>query len=36
MCIRDRLNYNIALEIANAADRPSWNKGDFFGDTFRK
>lgn len=30
------LNYNIALEIANAAERPAWNKGDFFGDTFRK
>ncbi|MES2756666.1 MAG: M28 family metallopeptidase [Pseudomonadota bacterium] len=31
-----QLNYNIALEIANAADKPTWNKGDFFGDTFRK
>lgn len=31
-----QLNYNIALEIANAAQKPSWNKGDFFGDTFRK
>ncbi len=31
-----QLNYNIALEIANAKEKPSWNKGDFFGDTFRK
>lgn len=31
-----QLNYNIALEIANAADKPRWNKGDFFGDTFSK
>lgn len=31
-----QLNYNIALEIANAKTRPTWNKGDFFGDTFRK
>jgi len=31
-----RVNYNLALEIANAKERPVWNKGDFFGDTFRK
>ncbi len=31
-----QLNYNIALEIANARERPSWNRGDFFGDTFKK
>ncbi len=31
-----QLNYNIALEIANAKERPTWNKGDFFGDTFKK
>ena len=31
-----QLNYNIALEIANAKEKPTWNKGDFFGDTFRK
>ncbi|CAN7694420.1 M28 family peptidase [Pseudoduganella sp. LjRoot289] len=31
-----QLNYNIALEIANAAEKPAWNKGDFFGDTFSK
>ncbi|MET0857364.1 MAG: M28 family metallopeptidase [Telluria sp.] len=31
-----QLNYNIALEIANAAEKPTWNKGDFFGDTFKK
>ena len=30
------LNYMIALEIANAAQRPAWNKDDFFGDTFHK
>jgi Zn-dependent M28 family amino/carboxypeptidase len=31
-----QLNYLIALEIANAPQRPAWNKGDFFGDTFSK
>ncbi len=31
-----QLNYNIALEIANAKTRPTWNKGNFFGDTFKK
>lgn len=31
-----QLNYNIALEIANARDKPTWNAGDFFGDTFKK
>lgn len=31
-----QLNYNIALEIANAQQKPTWNKGDFFGDTFNK
>lgn len=31
-----QLNYLIALEIANAPHKPSWNKGDFFGDTFGK
>ena len=31
-----QLNYNIALEIANAQEKPTWNKGDFFGDTFKK
>jgi Zn-dependent M28 family amino/carboxypeptidase len=29
-------NFNIGLELANDAQRPSWNTGDFFGDTFRK
>lgn len=29
-------NFNIGLELANDAARPSWNVGDFFGDTFRK
>ncbi|WP_342115423.1 M28 family metallopeptidase [Pseudoduganella sp. OTU4001] len=31
-----KVNYNLALEVANAKDRPVWNQGDFFGDTFRK
>ena len=31
-----QVNYSIALEIANAKERPSWNKGNFFGDTFKK
>ena len=29
-----RLNHLIGLEIANAPERPRWNKGDFFGDKF--
>ena len=29
-------NFRIGLEIANAKKRPSWNGGDFFGDTFSK
>lgn len=28
------LNYRIAREIADADERPTWNEGDFFGDTF--
>ena len=31
-----RLNYLIGYQIANAKKRPTWNKGDFFGDTFGK
>ena len=31
-----QLNYNIALEIANAKEKPTWNQGDFFSDTFKK
>ncbi len=31
-----QVNFNIGLEIANDDKRPSWNKGDFFGDTFTK
>lgn len=31
-----QVNFNIAREIANAKDRPTWNKGDFFGDLFKK
>jgi len=30
------LNFNIASEIANGDDKPSWKEGDFFGDTFGK
>ncbi|HEY5801802.1 MAG TPA: M28 family peptidase, partial [Burkholderiaceae bacterium] len=29
------VNYMIGLEVANAKERPTWNKGNFFGDTFR-
>lgn len=29
-------NFNIALELANDPKRPTWNKGDFFGETFGK
>jgi hypothetical protein len=31
-----RMQFLLALEVANAAARPSWNRGDFFGDTFAK
>ena len=31
-----QLNYMIALEIADTPQKPAWNKGDFFGDTFSK
>lgn len=31
-----RMQFLLALDVANAASRPSWNKGDFFGDTFTK
>ena len=30
------VNYQIGLSIANQANTPSWNPGDFFGDTFAK
>jgi Zn-dependent M28 family amino/carboxypeptidase len=30
------VNYHIGLTLANQAKRSSWNKGDFFGDTFSK
>ncbi len=30
------VNYMIALELANAKERPTWNDGDFFGDLFGK
>jgi Zn-dependent M28 family amino/carboxypeptidase len=29
-------NFMIGAEIANTRARPSWNRGDFFGDLFRK
>jgi Zn-dependent M28 family amino/carboxypeptidase len=29
-----RFNYLVGYQIANAKKRPTWNKGDFFGDTF--
>ena len=29
-----RLNYEIAREIADADQKPAWNKGDFFGELF--
>ena len=31
-----RLNFLIGWQVANAAGRPTWNKGDFFGETFGK
>jgi Zn-dependent M28 family amino/carboxypeptidase len=30
------VNYHIGLTLANQAQRSSWNKGDFFGDTFSR
>jgi len=30
------VNWLIATEIANSSKRPTWNKGDFFGNTFAK
>lgn len=30
------VNFNVGIEIANATERPTWNKGNFFGDTFGK
>jgi hypothetical protein len=30
------VNFNIGIEIANAPARPTWNKGNFFGETFGK
>ena len=31
-----RMQFLLALEVANAPARPAWNRGDFFGDTFAK
>lgn len=28
------VNYSIARNVANMAERPAWNEGDFFGETF--
>ena len=30
-----QVNYSIGREIADAKNRPTWNKGNFFGDTFK-
>jgi hypothetical protein len=29
-----RLSYRTGVRVANLADRPTWNEGDFFGETF--
>jgi len=31
-----RMQFLLGLEVANAADPPTWNPGDFFGETFAK
>ncbi len=31
-----QVNFDLGVEIANSPARVSWNKGDFFGDLFRK
>ena len=31
-----RMQFLLTLEVANAPARPSWNRGDFFGETFAK
>ena len=31
-----RMQFLLALDVANATARPTWNRGDFFGDTFAK
>jgi Zn-dependent M28 family amino/carboxypeptidase len=31
-----QMNFQLALDVANSPVRPAWNKGDFFGDTFKK
>jgi Zn-dependent M28 family amino/carboxypeptidase len=31
-----RMQFLLGLEVANAPARPTWNRGDFFGDTFAK
>lgn len=31
-----QVNFQIGLALANQAEKPTWNEGDFFGDTFSK
>ncbi len=31
-----RMQFLLGLEVANAPKRPTWNRGDFFGDTFAR
>ena len=31
-----QVSYEVGRDVANAAERPTWNEGDFFGDTFGK
>lgn len=31
-----QVNFNLGVEIANSPERITWNKGDFFGDLFKK
>lgn len=30
------VNFQIGLALANQAQKPTWNEGDFFGETFAK
>jgi hypothetical protein len=31
-----RMQFLLVLDVANATQRPAWNRGDFFGDTFAR
>jgi hypothetical protein len=31
-----KVNFQIGLALANQPEKPSWNEGDFFGETFAK